>query len=102
MIERYIYLREDIKKETSQDIYETIKGKAGNVFELLKAYFYEAAALFFKENSLDTESNMTIGELREKIYASLKEYAENDADIKVMLEETFEKTMKKLKNISKN
>ncbi len=102
MIERYIYLKENIKKEAIQDIYETIKGKVGNVFELLKAYFYEATALFFKENSLDTESNMTIGELREKIYASLKEYAENDADIKVMLEETFEKTMKKLKNISKN
>ena len=96
MIERYIYLREDIKKEKSQDIYEAIKEKAGNVFELLKAYFYEAAALFFKENYLDAESDITIRELGKKVYASLKEYAKDDADIKVMLEETFEKTMKKL------
>ena len=97
MIERYIYLRENIKKETIQDIYETIKGKVGNIFELLKAYFYEVAALFFKENHLDTENGMTIKELGGKVYTSLKEYEKDDADIKVMLEETFEKTMEKLK-----
>lgn len=98
LIERYICLREDIKKETSQDIYETIKGKVGNVFELLKAYFYETAELFFKENFIDTESDMTVKELGKQIYVSLKEYARNDADIKVMLEEEeFEETMEKLK-----
>ena len=98
LIERYIYLRENIKKEASQDIYETIKGKVGNVFELLKAYFYEAAALFFKENHLDTENGMTIKELGGKVYASLKEYAKNDANVQDMLEEEeFEETMEKLR-----
>lgn len=98
MIERYIYLRENIKKEASQDIYETIKGKVGNVFELLKAYFYEAVALFFKENHLDTESGITIKELGGKVYASLKEYAKDDANVQDMLEEEeFEETMEKLK-----
>lgn len=97
LIERYIYLRENVKKEASQDIYETIKGKVGNVFELLKAYFYEAAALFFKENHLETESGMTIKELKGKVYSSLKEYAKDDAGIKVMLEEEFKETMEKLK-----
>ena len=54
LIERYIYLREDIKKETSQDIYETIKAKVGNIFELMKGYFHETAFLFFKENFIDS------------------------------------------------
>lgn len=97
LIERYIYLM-DLKKETSENIYKAIKTKAGNIFELLKGYFYETVFLFFNENFLDTESDMTVKELGKQIYASLKEYARNDADIKVMLEEEeFEETMEKLK-----
>lgn len=65
-----VFIWEDIKK-TSQDVYETIKGKTENIFELLKAYFYETTVLFFKENSLDTESNMTVVEL-EKLHIILK------------------------------
>lgn len=98
LIGRYIYFREDIKKENIQDIYETMKGKVGNVFELLKAYFYEAAFLFFKENFIDTESDMTVKELGKQIYVSLREYARNDANVQDMLEEEeFEETMEKLK-----
>lgn len=96
MIERYIYLME-LKKETDQNIYETVKTKAGNIFELMKGYFYETAFLFFKENSVDTESDMTVRELGKQIYASLKEYAKNDANVQIMLEEEFNETMEKLK-----
>ena len=96
LIERYIYLME-LKKETDQNIYEAVKTKAGNIFELMKGYFYEAVFLFFKENFLDTESNMTVRELGKQIYASLEEYSKNDADVQVMLEEKFEETMEKLK-----
>ena len=97
LIERYIYLME-LKKETDQNIYEAVKTKAGNIFELLKGYFYETANLFFKENSLDTESNMTVKELGKQIYTSLKEYARNNADVQDMLEEEeFEEIMEKLK-----
>lgn len=97
MIERYIYIM-DLKKETSQDIYNTIKAKAGNIFELMKGYFYEAAFLFFKENFIDTENDMTVRELGKQIYISLKEYARNNADVQNMLEEEeFEETMEKLK-----
>lgn len=91
-----VFIWEDIKK-TSQDVYETIKGKTENVFELLKAYFYETTVLFFKENSLDTESNMTVVELEKQIFASLEEYSKNNADVQVMLEEEFKETMEKLK-----
>jgi hypothetical protein len=97
LIERYIYLM-DLKKETSENIYKTIKTKAGNIFELLKGYFYETAFLFFNENFLDTESDMTVRELGKQIYASLEEYARDDANVQDMLEEEeFEETMKKLK-----
>ena len=96
LIERYIYLME-LKKETSEDIYKVIKTKAGNIFELMKGYFYEAVFLFFKENFLDTENDMAVRELGKQIYASLKEYAKNDADVQIMLEEEFNETMEKLK-----
>ena len=97
LIERYIYLME-LKKETDQNIYEAVKTKVGNIFELLKGYFYETALLFFKENFLDTERDMTVKELGKQIYASLKEYARNSADVQDMLEEEeFEETMEKLK-----
>lgn len=97
LIERYIYLIE-LKKETSEDIYKVIKTKVGNIFELMKGYFYETAFLFFKENSIDTESDMTVKEFGKQIYASLKEYARNNADVQNMLEEEeFEETMEKLK-----
>lgn len=87
----------ELKKETDQNIYETVKTKAGNIFELMKGYFYETAFLFFKENSVDTESDMTVRELGKQIYASLKEYAKNDANVQIMLEEEFNETMEKLK-----
>ena len=97
LIERYIYLME-LKKETDQNIYEAVKTKAGNIFELMKGYFYETAFLFFKENFIDTESDMTVKELGKQIYVSLKEYARNDANVQDMLEEEeFEETMEKLK-----
>lgn len=97
LIERYIHFME-LKKETGQNICEAVKTKAGNIFELLKGYFYETAFLFFKENSLDTESDMTVKELGKQIYASLKEYARNDDDVQDMLEEEeFKETMEKLK-----
>ena len=97
LIERYIYIME-LKKEASQDIYKAIKTKAGNIFELLKGYFYETAYLFFKENSIDTEKDTTFKELGKQIYTSLKEYAKNDANVQDMLEEEeFEETMEKLK-----
>ena len=97
LIERYIYLME-LKKETDQNIYEAVKTKAGNIFELMKGYFYETAFLFFKENFIYTESDMTVKELGKQIYVSLKEYARNDANVQDMLEEEeFEETMEKLK-----
>lgn len=97
LIERYIYLME-LKKETGQNIYEAVKTKTGNIFELMKGYFYEAAFLFFKENFIDTESDMTVKELGKQIYASLKEYSRDDANVQDMLEEEeFKETMEKLK-----
>ena len=64
----------------------------------MKGYFYEAAFLFFKENFIDTENDMTVRELGKQIYISLKEYARNNADVQNMLEEEeFEETMEKLK-----
>lgn len=96
LIERYIYLME-LKKETDQNIYEAVKIKVGNIFELTKGYFYETAFLFFKENFIDTENDMAVRELGKQIYSSLKEYAKNDADVQIMLEEEFNETMEKLK-----
>lgn len=96
LIERYIYLME-LKKETVQNIYEAVKTKTGNIFELIKGYFYEAAFLFFEENFINTESDMTVKELGKQIYTSLKEYSRYDADVQIMLEEEFKETMEKLK-----